>query len=156
MSSEVDKAKSAKRTEVTIFEKIISKEIKADIIHEDEKCLAFNDVSPQGPVHFLVIPKRKIPMLDDAKVDDKEVSNIIWDKIIRNIGQISENNMHCSKARRAKSNFFEKFHNFIMTKSQFYSFWLIVNWLPKRRRFSICRSHVKQVKQIDFVWTFLK
>lgn len=73
MSTEVDKAKTAKKTEVTIFEKIIKKEVKADVIYEDDKCLAFNDVSPQGPVHFLVIPKRKIPMLDDATAGDKEV-----------------------------------------------------------------------------------
>ncbi|XP_026317406.1 histidine triad nucleotide-binding protein 1-like [Hyposmocoma kahamanoa] len=57
----------------TIFDKIISKEIKADIIYEDELCLAFNDVSPQAPVHFLVIPKRRIARLQDAEVDDKEL-----------------------------------------------------------------------------------
>lgn len=58
----------------TIFDKIISKEIKADIIYEDELCLAFNDVSPQAPVHFLVIPKRRIPRLQDAEMPDKEVT----------------------------------------------------------------------------------
>lgn len=57
----------------TIFDKIISKEIKADIIYEDELCLAFNDVAPQAPVHFLVIPKRKIPRLQDAEQQDMEV-----------------------------------------------------------------------------------
>lgn len=57
----------------TIFDKIISKEIKADIIYEDDLCLAFNDVSPQAPVHFLVIPKRRIPRLQDAEMSDKEV-----------------------------------------------------------------------------------
>ncbi|RVE42943.1 hypothetical protein evm_012396 [Chilo suppressalis] len=57
----------------TIFDKIISKEIKADIIYEDEMCLAFNDISPQAPVHFLVIPKRRISRLQDAADDDKEL-----------------------------------------------------------------------------------
>lgn len=57
----------------TIFDKIISKEIKADIIYEDEYCLAFNDVSPQAPVHFLVIPKKRIPRLQDCESTDKEV-----------------------------------------------------------------------------------
>ncbi|CAG4949109.1 unnamed protein product [Parnassius apollo] len=57
----------------TIFDKIISKEIKADIIYEDELCLAFNDVSPQAPVHFLVIPKRRIPRLQDTEDNDKEI-----------------------------------------------------------------------------------
>lgn len=57
----------------TIFDKIISKEIKADIIYEDDLCLAFNDISPQAPVHFLVIPKRRIARLQDAVDNDKEV-----------------------------------------------------------------------------------
>lgn len=58
----------------TIFDKIISKEIKADIIYEDDLCLAFNDISPQAPVHFLVIPKRRIPRLQDAEQNDMDVS----------------------------------------------------------------------------------
>lgn len=41
----------------TIFDKIINKEIPATIIYEDDSCLAFRDINPQGPVHFLVIPK---------------------------------------------------------------------------------------------------
>ncbi|XP_013143757.1 PREDICTED: histidine triad nucleotide-binding protein 1-like [Papilio xuthus] len=57
----------------TIFDKIISKEIKADIIYEDDLCLAFNDISPQAPVHFLVIPKRRIARLQDAVDNDKEI-----------------------------------------------------------------------------------
>jgi len=43
----------------TIFDKIISKEIPANIVYEDEKALAFHDVSPQAPKHILVIPKFK-------------------------------------------------------------------------------------------------
>ncbi|CAM9654473.1 unnamed protein product [Chrysoparadoxa australica] len=42
--------------EVTLFDKIVSRAIPADIIYEDDKCLAFRDISPQAPVHFLVIP----------------------------------------------------------------------------------------------------
>lgn len=75
MSREVDKAANAeynKNTE-TIFDKIISRKIPADIIYEDKECLAFNDVSPQAPVHFLVIPKRRIPMLDESNSTDIEV-----------------------------------------------------------------------------------
>ncbi|XP_055624871.1 uncharacterized HIT-like protein Synpcc7942_1390 [Toxorhynchites rutilus septentrionalis] len=56
----------------TIFDKIIRKQIPADIIYEDDKCLAFNDVLPQGPVHFLVIPKQRIPKLEDGTVKDVE------------------------------------------------------------------------------------
>eukprot|EP00803_Ostreobium_quekettii_P002223 evm.model.scf_291.12 EVM.evm.TU.scf_291.12 scf_291:101938-103235(-) len=60
MSSEESKAAAAIESEgPTIFDKIISGEIKADIIHNDDQCLAFRDVNPQGPVHFLVIPKAR-------------------------------------------------------------------------------------------------
>ncbi|XP_035918744.1 ankyrin repeat domain-containing protein 54-like isoform X1 [Anopheles stephensi] len=57
----------------TIFDKIIKKEIPADIIYEDEKCVAFNDVSPQAPVHFLVIPKQKIDKLENSTSGQVEV-----------------------------------------------------------------------------------
>jgi len=43
----------------TIFDKIISKEIPADVIYEDDQCLAFRDINAQAPVHFLVIPKAR-------------------------------------------------------------------------------------------------
>ncbi|KAM3610314.1 uncharacterized protein V6R79_002238 [Siganus canaliculatus] len=57
----------------TIFSKIIDKSIPADIIYEDEKCLAFRDISAQAPVHFLVIPKIPIPRISEAKDDDAEL-----------------------------------------------------------------------------------
>ncbi|OON24057.1 histidine triad domain protein [Opisthorchis viverrini] len=74
MSSEVDRAQTAGDVRgPSIFSKIISREIKADIIYEDEKCLAFSDIQPQAPVHFLVIPKTQIPMLDCATPDDEQL-----------------------------------------------------------------------------------
>ena len=77
MSSEEEKAKQAKETqEKTIFQKIIDKEIPADIIHEDDKVLAFKDVAPQAPVHFLVIPKKPITMIEKAEDTDGEVSEL--------------------------------------------------------------------------------
>ena len=54
----------------TIFSRIIRREIPARIEHEDDLCLAFHDVSPQAPVHLLVIPKRPIPSLADCTADD--------------------------------------------------------------------------------------
>jgi histidine triad (HIT) family protein len=45
----------------TIFSKIIAREIPARIAYEDDFCLAFHDITPQAPVHVLVIPKREIP-----------------------------------------------------------------------------------------------
>lgn len=50
----------------TIFAKIIRREIPADIVYEDDLCLAFRDVNPQAPTHVLVIPKQSIPRLADA------------------------------------------------------------------------------------------
>ena len=47
----------------TIFEKIIAREIPADILHEDEHCIAIRDIDPQSPTHFLVIPKQVIPRI---------------------------------------------------------------------------------------------
>ena len=57
----------------TIFGKIIRKEIPANIIYEDDLCLAFTDVNPQAPTHILVIPKQPIPKLSDAAPGDKEL-----------------------------------------------------------------------------------
>ncbi|XP_029017720.1 histidine triad nucleotide-binding protein 2, mitochondrial isoform X2 [Betta splendens] len=54
----------------TIFSKVLDKSIPAEIIYEDEKCLAFRDISPQAPVHFLVIPRIPIPRISEAKDDD--------------------------------------------------------------------------------------
>ena len=54
----------------TLFSKIIRREIPADIVYEDDLCLAFRDITPQAPVHILVIPKKPIPSLADASSDD--------------------------------------------------------------------------------------
>ena len=53
-----------------LFSKIIDREIPADIIFEDDQCLAFRDINPQAPTHFLVIPKKPIPKLSDAGAED--------------------------------------------------------------------------------------
>lgn len=58
--------------EDTIFHKIIRKEIPADILYEDEICLAFRDINPVSPEHILVIPKKTIPSLREVVVEDKE------------------------------------------------------------------------------------
>ena len=55
----------------TIFSKIIAKEIPAEILYEDDLCLAFNDVSPQAPMHFLIIPKKPIVKISEAENDDQ-------------------------------------------------------------------------------------
>ena len=57
----------------TIFSKIISRQIPADIVYEDEQCLAFRDINPQAPVHILVIPKKSIQKVIDATDADKDM-----------------------------------------------------------------------------------
>jgi histidine triad (HIT) family protein len=56
--------------EKTLFEKIRDREIPADIVHEDDHCLAFRDISPQAPVHILVVPKKPVPRIAAASDDD--------------------------------------------------------------------------------------
>lgn len=51
----------------TIFSKIISKEIPADIVFESDNVLAFKDINPKAPVHILIIPKIEIPKVTDLK-----------------------------------------------------------------------------------------
>lgn len=57
----------------TLFEKIINREIPADIVYEDDFSLAFKDINPQAPVHILIIPKKPIEKLSDAQSADKEL-----------------------------------------------------------------------------------
>ena len=51
----------------TIFGKIIRREIPADIVYEDELCLAFRDINPQAPIHVLLVPKQELARLSDAQ-----------------------------------------------------------------------------------------
>lgn len=60
-------------TEKTIFEKIIDREIPADIVYEDSSVIAFNDIEPQAPVHTLIVPKKPIPTVNDIEEDDEQV-----------------------------------------------------------------------------------
>lgn len=55
---------------MTIFEKIAARQIPADIVHETPDFLAFRDISPQAPVHILIVPKRCIPRIGEATADD--------------------------------------------------------------------------------------
>ena len=57
----------------TIFQKIIDKELPANIVYEDDSCLAFKDINPVAPVHILIIPKKKIEKISDSNEEDKEL-----------------------------------------------------------------------------------
>jgi histidine triad (HIT) family protein len=55
----------------TLFGKIIRRELKADILYEDDQCIAIRDINPQAPTHVLIIPKKEIARLSDAATGDQ-------------------------------------------------------------------------------------
>ena len=57
----------------TLFEKIRDREIPADLVHEDDHCLCFRDISPQAPVHLLLVPRKPVPRIGLAGDDDQEL-----------------------------------------------------------------------------------
>lgn len=58
---------------MTLFERIIARQIPADIVYEDDLVFAFRDINPQAPVHILLIPKKAIPRLNNANLEDQPV-----------------------------------------------------------------------------------
>ncbi len=59
--------------EETLFTKIINREIPAEIVYEDNLCLAFKDINPQAPLHILVIPKKHIAKISDAVKSEQDL-----------------------------------------------------------------------------------
>jgi histidine triad (HIT) family protein len=57
--------------EESLFAKIIARQIPAKIAHEDDRYIAIYDISPQAPVHLLIIPKKQIPTLNDLQAGDE-------------------------------------------------------------------------------------
>ena len=55
----------------TLFERIVEREIPGDIVYEDERCVAFRDISPQAPVHVLVVPRKAFPSLDAVPNEER-------------------------------------------------------------------------------------
>ena len=72
----------------SLFAKIINREIPADIVYEDDLCLAFKDVNPQAPLHILVIPKKQIEKISDAGEDEQDLLGHLFLKA----GEIARNN----------------------------------------------------------------
>ncbi len=64
-----------------LFCKIVKKEIKADIVYEDDEIIGFNDINPQAPVHILVVPKKHIEDLTKIEKDDVRVMGRIMEVI---------------------------------------------------------------------------
>ncbi|XP_072137201.1 adenosine 5'-monophosphoramidase HINT1 [Mobula birostris] len=73
----------------TIFGKIIRGEIPCEFLHQDDKCVAFKDIEPQAPVHFLVVPKKPISRLSKAEDSDAELLGhlmIVGKKVAEQLG----------------------------------------------------------------------
>ncbi len=63
----------------TLFTRIINGEIPAQFLYEDDQCIVINDISPQAPVHMLVIPRQPMAKLADASVADKALlGHLMW------------------------------------------------------------------------------
>lgn len=60
-------------SEESLFTRIIKREIPADIVYEDDFCLAFRDINPQAPVHVLLIPKETIPRIAATEMSHQEL-----------------------------------------------------------------------------------
>ncbi|MDR0462663.1 MAG: HIT domain-containing protein [Pseudomonadales bacterium] len=55
---------------MTVFQKIIDREIPAKIVYEDDEFIVFHDVRPKAPIHVLVVPKKQLPTLESVELDD--------------------------------------------------------------------------------------
>lgn len=65
----------------SVFQRIIDREIPADIVYEDDQCIAFKDIHPAAPVHVLVVPKRPIATLNDVTPEDEPVMGHLFTAI---------------------------------------------------------------------------
>tara|TARA_B100001175_G_C19029948_1_gene412090 strand:- start:63 stop:404 length:342 start_codon:yes stop_codon:yes gene_type:complete len=73
----------------TIFQKIIDKELPADILYEDDISLVFRDINPVAPTHLLIIPKKKISMISNAEEEDQKLLGhllLVAGKVARKLG----------------------------------------------------------------------
>jgi histidine triad (HIT) family protein len=75
-------------SEKTIFRRIIDREIPADIVYEDELCLAFRDIRPKAPAHVLLIPKKEIPSVQDLQPEDQSLLGHLWLVLARLAAQL--------------------------------------------------------------------
>lgn len=67
--------------EKTIFQKIIDREIPADIVYEDDLCIAFKDIQPEAPVHVLLVPKKLVVNIDSFEDADRDLAGHLLTKV---------------------------------------------------------------------------
>lgn len=73
----------------TIFQRIIDGDLPADIIYQDDKSLVFRDINPVAPTHILIIPKKQIEKISDAKDQDRDLLGhllLVAGKVARQLG----------------------------------------------------------------------
>lgn len=58
----------------TLFEKIADGEVDAEMVYEDDRCIAFHDINPQAPVHVLIVPRKPIPSINALEDADEELT----------------------------------------------------------------------------------
>jgi histidine triad (HIT) family protein len=63
---------------MSIFQRIINREIPAQIVFEDDDIIGFKDVQPQAPIHVLFVPKQSMPTLNDARAEDAQVLGALF------------------------------------------------------------------------------
>ncbi|MFA6146013.1 MAG: histidine triad nucleotide-binding protein [Patescibacteria group bacterium] len=61
-----------------IFCQIINKEISAQIVYEDDKIVAFENIQPKAPIHLLIVPTKHIPSINHLEVEDKELTGDLF------------------------------------------------------------------------------
>lgn len=84
----------------TLFEKIISRDIPADIIYEDDEIISFKDINPQAPFHVLVCPKEPIVMLSKSSLDHDRLLG----KLLLKCADIAEGQGYKDKFRLVVNN----------------------------------------------------
>jgi histidine triad (HIT) family protein len=72
----------------TLFEKIVTREIPAQIVYEDDLVLAFRDIHPQAPTHALIVPKNPIPRVAEAKAEDQQLLGYLLFKAAEVAGKL--------------------------------------------------------------------
>src|SRR5688572_22750587 len=73
-------------TAKTVFKKIIDREIPADIVYEDDQCMAFRDIDPRAPTHIVVIPKKEIASVADISDSDEQLIGHLY-TVIRDLAK---------------------------------------------------------------------
>ena len=84
----------------TLFTRIIDREIPAQILYEDEHCIAFADINPQAPFHALVVPRKPIAKVADASAEDA----LLLGQLLLAAGEVARRNGHGDAFRLAVNN----------------------------------------------------